>query len=201
MARIARDDIAFFYDYGIMTTTRTLYVGEYPAGPQEGGGGTDFRLADRVVKGLHVLEARGLEPITLIVNNPGGDEYAGLAIYDAIRMSRCHTTVHVFGHAMSMASWFIQAADTRLMSPASSLMIHYGEAFFEGHALDAPRFSKEVGRLNHMMEKHYLRRINEKWPNYTIDTLREKMLFDCYLTASSAVTLGLADTLLEYPVE
>lgn len=203
MARPARDDVGFFYDYGLLTTTRTLYIGEYPSviSGSDVGGGTDYRLADRVIKGLHVLEARGLDPITLIVNNPGGEEYVGLAIYDAIRMCRCQTIVHVYGHAMSMASWFIQAADDRLMAPCSTMMIHYGTWYFEGASRDFTQWSAENLRIMRLMESHYMERIKESNPGYKLSALRALLKTDSFLSASQAVAIGLADGLLPYPTE
>ncbi len=200
MARPARDDVATFFDFGLLTTTRTIYIGEYPTGPMDEGGGTDYRLADRVIKGLHFLEARSLDPITLIVNNPGGQEYDGLAIYDAIRLSRCETTLTVLGHAMSMASWFMQAADKRIMAPCATMMIHYGSWYYDGHAQDFTRWNRENSRIMRLMETHYMERIRHKHPKFKLSKLREKLLFDSFLPAQEAIDLGLADALMEYPV-
>ena len=86
-------------------------------------------MAERAIKALHILDSTaptGDKPITVIMNNPGGDEYHGMAIYDAIKSCKNHVTIVVFGMAMSMGSIILQAADKRVMSANSRVMIHYG---------------------------------------------------------------------------
>lgn len=199
--KIVKDDTSIFMEFGFLSSTRTIYVGEVMETTDAGewSAPTDFRLADRVLKGLHILESKNSEPITMIVNNPGGDEYHGLAIYDAIKLSPCYITVKVMGHAMSMAGWFMQAADRRAMAPNATFMAHYGTWHFDGHSLDMERWAKENKRLNKLMEKHLLERIREKHPKVTRAWLEQKIRFDLYLDAHQTVELGLADEVLEYP--
>ena len=201
--KIVKDDTSIFMEFGFLSTTRTIYVGEVmeTTDAAEWAGPTDFRLADRVLKAMHILEhnLQSRDAITLIVNNPGGDEYHGLAIYDAIKLSKCHITVKVMGHAMSMAGWFMQAADHRAMAPNATFLAHYGTAYFEGHSLDMERWAKENRRLNRLMEKHLLERIHEKHPKTTRAWLEQKIRFDLFLDAHQTVELGLADEVLEYP--
>lgn len=202
MPKVNRDDVDRFFQYGLMPSQRTIYVGEVESmgGGDDFSPGVDYKLADRVIKGITVLTHLSLtEPITIILNNPGGDEYQGLAIYDAIRATPCHVEIRIMGHAMSMAAWFTQAGDHRIIYPNATVMIHYGEMGFYGHTLDLERFSKESARLNKLMEDHFLERIKEKIPKYTRRQLREKMLFDCFLTADEALELGLVDEIFSLP--
>lgn len=189
--------------FGFLPATRTIYLGEarLDTDTYEGGGpGVDYRLADQIIKSICILESINHEPITIIVNNPGGDEYHGLAIYDAIRATPCRVTVRIIGQAMSMAAWFTQAADHRIMFPNATMMIHYGYMGLPPvHTHTFERWGKEVGRLNKLMEGHFMERILEKIPKYTVKKLRERLLFDSFLTAHEAVDLGLADEVFEFP--
>lgn len=204
MARVARDDVHLFFEYGLSIPTRTIYLGEVV---QSGSDfdphwtpGVDYKLSDRVIKAFHILEARSKEEeIHVILNNPGGDEYQGLAIYDAIRMCPCHVTVRVLGHAMSMGSWILQAGDTREVTPGAVLMLHYGSWTFSGHALDFRRWAAENDRLIKLMEDTYLERIREKHPRFTRERLHNMIQFDRIIPAQEAVDLGLADKIFEYP--
>ena len=202
MPRIVRDDLDRFLHFGLLPGTRTIYLGEAKldtdAWPMQSPG-VDYRLADHVIKSIHILESLNVEPINIIVNNPGGEEYHGLAIYDAIRATRCDVTVRIVGQAMSMAAWFTQAADTRIIFPNATMMIHYGSMYFEGHSLNMARHAKESNRLNELMERHLLERIREKHPNFTVKKLREKLLFDSFFTAQQAVDFGLADEVFVVP--
>ena len=78
-------EIEFFFDYGIDVKTKTLYMGSEGYGADDGETGTDFAMAEKVIKGLHVLDSMTQQGITIIMNNLGGDFYHGLAIYDAIK--------------------------------------------------------------------------------------------------------------------
>jgi len=201
--RVARDDVHLFFACGLSIPTRTIYVGEVAEGPRSESGdtpGVDFKLADHVVKGFHILEARSKEEeIHVLLNNPGGDSYQALAIYDVIRMCPCHVNVRVLGHAMSAASWILQAGDTREITPSATLMMHYGDFGFFGHSLDMTRWSKELERINSLMEDHYLDRIREKHPKFTRERLHQMIQFDKLVPAQEALQLGLVDKVFEYP--
>lgn len=118
--------------------------------------GVDFVMAEYFIKGMHVLESKNSKPITIVMNNPGGDWYHGMAIYDAISCSPCEITIKVYGHAMSMGSVILQAADHRIMMPNSRFMIHYGYDGKAGHAKIVYKWADEGKRINHQMENIYL---------------------------------------------
>src|SRR5665213_253288 len=71
---------------------------------------------ERFVKNLHVLSSLSDEKIEVVLNSTGGDVYAGLAMYDAIRICPCPIDIAVLGSAMSMGSVILQAAKVRLMT-------------------------------------------------------------------------------------
>jgi ATP-dependent protease ClpP protease subunit len=93
------------------------------------------------------------------MNNPGGDWYHGMAIYDAIKYSSCECTIKVYGHAMSMGSIILQAADHRIMMPNSRFMIHYGYDGKAGHAKIVYKWADEGKRVNWEMENLYLEKM------------------------------------------
>jgi len=64
--------------------------------------GTDAKMAESLIKNLVILENINKEPITIIMNNIGGDVYHGIAIYDAIKACESRVTIKVFGSAQSM---------------------------------------------------------------------------------------------------
>lgn len=188
MAHIIRDDLDRFYDYDIHIPSRTLFM----------GGNTNELMAELFLKGMTLLQSHSCNPITVVMNNPGGDEYHGLAIYDAIATSTCHVTVTMYGHAMSMGSWIPQAADERIMAPNATMMIHYGTWGSEG---DMPAFHvrtlhRENERLTKLMEDEYLRRIREVNPKFPASRLRKWLTEEKYMAAHEAVELGLADKVL-----
>ena len=119
-------DLDKWFDLNVDTDTRTIYMGSAGYTYDEGETGVDHFMAEYLIKGMHSLESKNKKPILIIMNNPGGDWYHGMAIYDAIKSSPCECTIKVYGHAMSMGSIILQAADNRIMMPNSRFMIHYG---------------------------------------------------------------------------
>lgn len=195
--RVNRDDIDKFHDYSIYIPTRTIYMSSEHISDDLEESGVDSTMAERNIKNLAILEAQNKEPITIIMNNIGGDVNHGLAIFDAIRACESHVTIKVFGHAMSMGSIILQAADERIMSPNSSQMIHYGSLGLDKEAKTAYKMIDEMKRIDKWMEKMYLDKIKQKNPLYKIGRLQKMLDHDTYLTAQQSVDLGLADKVLE----
>lgn len=190
-----RDDIDKFHDYGLYLPSRTLYMGSEIVGEDEESG-TDALMAERMVKNLHILDSTSEDPLTIIMNNLGGDVMHGLAIYDAIRSCRSEVTIKVIGNAMSMGSIILQAADVRIMSPNSVQMIHYGYFGSQGHVKTVYKQADENKRIDAWMEKMYLDKIHEKIPDFSPQRLKGMLDHDCFLTAQKSIELGLADKIL-----
>ena len=180
MPRLLRDDIDRFYDYDIHIPSRTIFLGTE----------VDEDMAERFLKAMCLLDPAGGE-IKIVMNNLGGDEYHGLAIYDAIASSKCHVTITVYGHAMSMGSWILQAADTRVMAPNATLMIHYGSWGQEDHVKYVRASNKEMERVNLLMESAYMSRTN-----ITLKRLRKMLEDETYLSPADTVKYGFADRIL-----
>jgi ATP-dependent Clp endopeptidase proteolytic subunit ClpP len=196
MAKFTRDDVDKFHDYSLYIPQRTVYMGSEEYSLTEGESGTDGLMAERTIKNLTILEALNQNPITIIMNNIGGDEYHGLAIYDAIKACKSYVTIKVMGHAMSMGSIILQAADSRIMAPNSRQMIHYGQWCFSGHAKTGQKWAKEFDQLDEWMENMYLARIHEKQPQFPIQKLRKLLDHDTFLTPEASILMGLCDKVL-----
>lgn len=197
--KILRDDVACFQDYDIHIPTRTLYMGSLSIDPYEGDSGVDAHMTERMIKGLHLLDNSDEsldKPITIIMNNPGGDWYHGMAIYNAIKSCKNHVTIVVYGHAMSMGSIILQAADERVMAMDASLMIHYGEDGFHGHSKSFEVWAEQSKKLNKRMEQIYIERIRKKHPKFRMDKLKGMLAFDAIMSTQEAIELGLCDKVL-----
>lgn len=193
--KVNRNDIDNFHEYSLYLPTRTLYMGSEEH-DENGESGTDGAMAARLIKNVHLLESINKEPITIIMNNIGGDEYHGFAIYDAIKSCESHVTIKVYGHAMSMGSIILQAADDRLMAPTSRQMIHYGTWGVHDHAKTAQQWAKEGRKIDIWMENMYMEKILEKNPKFKIKKLKEMLDHDTFLTAEESLELGLCDRIL-----
>lgn len=187
-SNLRRDDVDKFYDYNIHIPSRTLFMGTE----------VDELMATNFLKGMHLLEGTSKDVgITIIMDNLGGDEYHGLAIYDAIATSKCHVTIIAYGHAMSMGSWILQAADERVLAPHATVMLHYGTWETDGSKAAVLAQTHEMERLNRLMEETYLQRMRATNPTTTLGKLKKMLDTDYFISAEEAVKLGLADRILE----
>lgn len=132
------------------------------------------------------------QPLTVVLNSPGGSVLDGLALYDHIedlRRNGHRVTVKVRGMAASMGGILLQAGDKRVVGPEAMVLIHAVSAGTVGevnHMQDRVDFSK---RLWEKLSKVLARR-----SKMTAEQIREKSFkFDWWLSAEEAVELGFAD--------
>jgi ATP-dependent Clp protease protease subunit len=128
------------------------------------------------------------KPITLLINSPGGDIYAGNAIYDAVKASKAKVTGVVIGHAMSAAATIFQACSRRIMTKNSRLLFHHGTWTVNDGVKNLRAWATEAASW-------------EKWDEELLavtafESLEAAKAFlsnDAIVDAPTAVELGLAD--------
>ncbi len=190
------DTLWYWATSGFHLTQRTIYLGSATTDVEGSESSVDSAMAKNFEIAMRAVEhADPKGPITVLMNNPGGDWYHGMAIYDRITDSSCHVTILATGYVMSMASVILQAADKRLLTRNATMMIHSGTNGFSGHSHDFVRAAKENERMTLDMEQIYLGRMLAKDPTMTIDKIRQMLLFDTFIDAPKAIRLGLADCL------
>lgn len=196
MAKYTRDDLDKLIDSDIYLPTRTLWIGSIEI--EDGkASGTDEAMAERAIKGLHILDSQNANPITILMYNPGGCVRSGFAIYDAIKSCKSHVTIKCYGECSSMGTVILQAADERILAPHITFLIHIGtSAFPEDHFKNVKSAFKWDIILDDYACDIYLEKIKQKHPEYTRQQLNSTLSFDKYLTAEEAIDLGLADKIL-----
>lgn len=135
------------------------------------------------------------EPITIDINSPGGSVVDGLAMYDLImglRAKGTHVTTRALGAAFSMGAVLLQAADDRIVTPHSKMLIHEGHQVFGNETLtrgeqeDRKVFTDMLVEdiLDILAERSKLsrRQIANRWKRK-----------DWWITGEEAVKLGFAD--------
>lgn len=111
-----------------LMSKRTIYL----------NGEINDEAALSIITQLHYLEDNSQEPITLVINSPGGSVSAGLAIYDVMQALSCPVTTAAVGLAASMAALVLAAGTKgrRYASPNSRVMIHQPLGMAQGQASD-----------------------------------------------------------------
>jgi ATP-dependent protease ClpP protease subunit len=165
--KFKKDDVDQFMDNHIYLPTRTIYMGSMNSYDGDQESGVDYSMAETVIKALHILDnqdaasMKGEKPINIIMNNIGGDVYHGMAIYDAISNCKNHVTIRVHGHAMSMGSIILQAADQRIMTRHSRIMIHYGHFGLHENNKTVYKWANESKKFDTIMEDIFLDKIQD----------------------------------------
>src|SRR4051812_20877202 len=91
------------------------------------GQAIDDQIANLIVAQIIHLESEDPDKeISLYINSPGGQVYAGLAIYDAMQFVKPDVRTICYGIAMSMASLLLAggAEGKRMALPNSRILIH-----------------------------------------------------------------------------
>jgi ATP-dependent Clp protease, protease subunit len=150
--------------------------------------------ANLVVAQLLHLEAEDPDAdISLYINSPGGDAYAGFAIYDAMQFVKPDVQTFCVGMAMSAGALILAggAAGKRYVLPNSKVMIHQGSGGFRGSPSDIQIAAKEILSLT--------RRYAEILAAHTgrnIEQVVHDIDRDNFLSPEEAVAYGLADIVL-----
>jgi ATP-dependent protease ClpP protease subunit len=116
-----------FFNASATGTTLTMALYDVIGGDMFGNGITPQMVSD-------ALSQSGCTDITLRLNSPGGDAFAGVAIYNILRASKLPVNVIVDGMAASAASIIAMAGDSITMNQGSVMMIHEAQGMAYGDA-------------------------------------------------------------------
>lgn len=190
MARRGTEDIDRWFDYGVYAPRRLIYIGD-------GDGNVDANMHELATKSLTFLDSWGTDPITIYLNTLGGDWYHGMGMYDLIQSLKSHVTIIVLGHACSMGSLILQAADLRVMGQHSVMMIHDGAEFLDSDCKSVEAWAKKSATTRIEMYKVYLDRIRATRSRFTMKQVEALCQHDRIFTPAEAISYGLADGVLE----
>ncbi len=155
----------------------------------------ESQMANTIVAQLLLLDSQNPEQeIQMYINCPGGEVYAGLAIYDTMRYIKAPVSTICVGIAMSMGSVLLMAGDKgkRMALPNSRIMIHQGSAGFRGNTPDLEVQAKEVLHLRDKLVSIY-----HKHTELPHDKLLRDMERDYFMSPQEAQQYGLIDSVIE----
>lgn len=179
--------------YGIDLKNRRLYFGVGLDWTEESVGDFTQASIELAIRALHkmVSDAPG-KPIEIHMNSYGGDPYAMLRLYDEILACPCQVKFFGGGAIMSAATWIMAVCDERYLHQNATVMVHDGSEGYDGKHTDVQITASEMKRLQDKLYDIY--EANSRMPKEFWQDVCQR---DLYLTASEAVSLGLADKLIE----
>ena len=119
------------------------------------GTAIDDQVANSVIAQLLHLEREDPErDISLYINSPGGEVYAGLAIYDAMQLNRCDIATFAVGICASMAGVLLSSGTPgkRYAMPHATIHMHQAHVGgIQGQAADIEIEARETLRMNDLI--------------------------------------------------
>lgn len=138
------------------------------------------------------LASVGGADITVRVNSPGGVVMEGAAILAALQQHPGKVTAVIEGVAASAASLLVMGADTIQIAPAAMMMIHDPSMITIGTAQDHRQSATALEAMAGTYAAAYAARSGQ-----SVETVRQMMRDETWMTADEAVALGFGDEVLE----
>jgi ATP-dependent Clp protease protease subunit len=135
-------------------------------------------------------------PIQMYISSPGGVVYAGMGIYDTMKMIPNQISTVAVGFTASFGTVLLTAGTKghRYALPNATIHMHQPLGGAQGQASDIEIQANEILRL-----KKRLNEILSESTGQPIEKIVQDTNRDLYLTAPDAVTYGLVDHILEPP--
>lgn len=157
----------------------------------------DDQVANVIVAQLLFLSREDPEKsIQMYINSPGGQIYAGLAIYDTMKHIPNKISTIAVGVTASFGTVLLSAGTKgqRHALPHATIHMHQPLGGASGQASDIEIQAKEILRL-----KARLNEILADATGQTMDVIERDTERDFYLNAAQAVDYGLVDHVLQPP--
>ena len=177
----------YFDIFSLLLRNRIIFLGT-PINDQ---------IANLIVAQLLFLSSEDSEaPIQMYINSPGGQVYAGLAIYDTMQMISNPISTLAVGMTASFGTLLLTAGTKgqRYALPNATIHMHQPLGGAQGQASDIEIQAREILRL-----KDRLNEILAIHTGQSIDTIVHDTNRDFYLDAKTAVEYGLVDQVMEIP--
>jgi ATP-dependent Clp protease protease subunit len=133
------------------------------------------------------------QPISLYINSPGGSVYAGLAIYDAMRLIQAPVSTVAVGVTASMATALLSSGSKgkRYALPHATIHMHPTTSGSQGYTEDVRIATREQERVQTQLFQLIGQNTGHSWKEVEDFFLRDK-----YMSALEAKAYGLIDEVL-----
>jgi len=159
----------------------------------------DDQVANVIVAQLLFLNHEDPEKeIRMYINSPGGIIYAGMAIYDTMRIVTNPISTTAVGVTASFGTVLLAAGTKgrRYALPHTTIHMHQPLGGAQGQATDIAIAAKQI-----MYQKGILNNILAEHTGQPLEIIERDTDRDFYLDAKGAVEYGLVDQVLDVPVK
>lgn len=173
------------YDiYSLLLKERVVYLGQ----PVES------QIANSIVAQLLWLDREDSErDISLYVNSPGGEVYAGMAIIDTMNLIRADVSTIAVGFSASMGTAILAAGakGKRYALPSATIHQHQALGGAQGQTRDVEIHTNELLRMNQRLRELLAERTGR-----TVEEIARDFDRDRFMDAYEAKEYGLVDEVL-----
>ena len=153
-------------------------------------------VANVIIAQLLFLQADNPEKdVYLYINCPGGQVYAGMAIYDTMKFLACDVNTYCMGIAASMGSFLLSAGTKgkRFALPNSRIMLHQPSGGSQGTAADIEIQARELLWIRERMNLIYADNTGQ-----TPEKIKEDLDRDRFMSPDEAKAYGLIDHVIQH---
>jgi ATP-dependent Clp protease protease subunit len=143
---------------------------------------------------IHLSNEDPEAPINMYISSPGGVVYAGMGIYDTMKMIPNQISTVAVGFTASFGTVLLTAGTKghRYALPNATIHMHQPLGGAQGQASDIEIQANEILRL-----KKRLNEILAESTDQPLEKIEQDTNRDMYMTAPEAVEYGLVDHVLE----
>jgi len=147
---------------------------------------------------LYLAQEDASKPIRMYISSPGGEVYAGMAIYDTMQQVECPVSTVAVGFTASFGTILLAAGTKgqRYALPNTTIHMHQPLGGAQCQASDIQIQANEILRLRASLNK-----ILSHHTGKTEETIAEDTDRDVYMTAVDAKEYGLIDGVLDNPIK
>jgi ATP-dependent protease ClpP protease subunit len=202
------DILQDIHNYGISFSSREIFLHNF-YGSEESNPGVEYRMANTFIKNITTLNRKSSDDILVHMHSIGGEWSDGIAIFDAISMSKSKVSIIVYGQAESMSGVILQSADQRIMTKNSYFMLHYGSSGIGGEYNNVHNWMKFEEQICNTMFDIYSKRcykgifFKEKYggrkesiPKVKNWLKRKLKDGDWYMSSEDCIYYGFADSII-----
>jgi ATP-dependent Clp protease protease subunit len=159
------------------------------------GTAIDDQVANTVIAQLLFLASEDPErDVQLFINSPGGSVYAGLAIYDTMRMIQCDVATTCMGVSASMGTILLAAGTRGKRYALPHATIHMHPSLITGISGSAPDVEIQAQEL--LRGNRLIRKLMAEDTGADVDAIARDFDRDRFLTPEEAKSYGIIDMIL-----
>ena len=139
---------------------------------------------------LRYLDRSSSDPVTLLINSPGGSVSNGMAIIDFMRGMRSPVRTHALGVAASMAAVILACGEPgfRPAAPHADILVHQPVSGISGRAS-----AIEIAARSIIRKKEMLADVLAEATGRELEAIEAATDRDTWLTPDEAKTFGITD--------